>query len=214
MRRIIVIILIGIAMSMEINISKAQPVSYLRDPYKNRQLENMVFMRWGSFRPRWYYILFHNQYRRGPDRRTLLQLAPTDLILIQTRNKSEDTEEESKQLFDMQTMDALNRAAETHYHLHFSTVFQKLNTDIDLLIAEGIAMGADPSATASFVKEKERLNGEIGIIRDGWLEKGDSAEAMKDIETDLRSLKSRLIRFNYLQSVSKKYHNITKPDDL
>ncbi len=35
------------------------------------RLENMVFMLWGGFRLNWYYILFHNKYRKGTDRRTI-----------------------------------------------------------------------------------------------------------------------------------------------
>jgi hypothetical protein len=50
-------------------------------------------------------------------------------------------------------------------------------------------LSTDPSAIQSFRKELERLNNEIEIIRKGWLERGDSAEAMKDIELDLQSLK-------------------------
>ena len=70
--------------------SQAQVVSIVKDRYKTRQLENMVFMRWGGFRPKWYYFLFHNKYRKGPDRRTMLQLLPTDLVIRQTKEKSEE----------------------------------------------------------------------------------------------------------------------------
>jgi hypothetical protein len=68
----------------------------VRDPYKQRQLENMVFMRWGGFKPKWYYFLFHNKYRKGPDRRTILQLVPTDLVIGQTKEKSEEEGEDAE----------------------------------------------------------------------------------------------------------------------
>ena len=199
--------IVTLLFALQMHQSAAQPVAIVRDPYKNRQLENMVFMRWGDFRPRWYYFLFHNKYRNGPDRRTLLQLAPTNLVLIQTRDKSEETEEETTQMHDMQTLDALNRLSETHYHLHFKALFQQLNKEIDQLIAGAESMGAHPDATGAFIKEQLRLNGEIEIIRNGWLEKGESAEAMQEIEADFRTLKSRISRFNYLHSIGMKYQS-------
>jgi hypothetical protein len=213
MRTILFKAVITVLFALQMQQSAAQPVAIVRDPYKNRQLENMVFMRWGDFRPRWYYLLFHNKYRRGPDRRTLLQLAPTDLVLIQTRNKSEETEDETTQMHEMQTIDALNRLSETHYHLHFKALFQQLNAEIDQLITIAVSIGAHPAATGSFIKEQQRLNGEIDIIRNGWLEKGESVEAMQEIEADFRTLKGRISRFNYLHAIGMKYQHATlKPD--
>ena len=82
---IIILLILGFKMS-----SHGQAVSVVKDPYKQRQIENMVFMRWGGFKPKWYYFLFHNKYRKGPDRRTILQLVPTDLVIRQTEEKSEE----------------------------------------------------------------------------------------------------------------------------
>ncbi|MCK5702566.1 MAG: hypothetical protein KAI29_15485, partial [Cyclobacteriaceae bacterium] len=87
-------------------------------------------------------------------------------------------------------------------------LFEKLNRDIDALIARGITINTHASAIQSFRMEQDRLNGEIKIIRKGWLEKGDSAEAMKEIEKDLRSLKSNLIKFINLQTINQKYLSI------
>ncbi|EJF07896.1 hypothetical protein [Pontibacter sp. BAB1700] len=49
-----------------------QPVNSKNTRY---QLEREVVTRWGKFNPKWYFILFHNKYRKGPDRRNMLQLA-------------------------------------------------------------------------------------------------------------------------------------------
>jgi septation ring formation regulator EzrA len=168
----------------------------------------MVFMRWGGFRPKWYYILFHNKYRKGPDRRTMLQLVPTDLVIRQTKDKSDEEKDDVEIMFSEETWDAINRASETHYHVHFKPLFDKLNRDIDALIARGITINTHADAIQSFRMEQERLNGEIEIIRKGWLEKGDSAEAMKAIEKDLRSLKGNLIKFMNLQTINQKYLSI------
>lgn len=188
--------------------SQAQAFSIVKDRYKSRQLENMAFMRWGGFRPKWYYILFHNKYRKGPDRRTLLQLAPTDLVIRQTMEKSEEEKEDVEIIYEEEIWDAINRASETHYHIHFKPLFEKLNQDIDALIARGITINTHTDAIQAFRKEQDRLNGEIEIIRSGWLEKGDSAEAMTAIEKDLRSLKGSLIKFMNLQTIHQKYQNI------
>ena len=206
LRIVTILILLGSIMFSQY--SQAQAVSIVKDRYKSRQLENMVFMRWGGFRPKWYYILFHNKYRKGPDRRTMLQLVATDLVIRQTAEKSEEEKEDVEIMFSEETWDAINRASETHYHLHFKPLFEKLNRDIDALIARGITINTHASAIQSFRMEQDRLNGEIKIIRKGWLEKGDSAEAMKEIEKDLRSLKSNLIKFINLQTIHQKYLSI------
>ena len=204
----IVTIFILLGSIMDTHYSKAQVVSIVKDRYKSRQLENMVFMRWGGFRPKWYYILFHNKYRKGPDRRTMLQLVAADLVIRQTLEKSEEEKEDVEIMFSEETWDAINRASEMHYHLHFKPLFGKLNRDIDALIARGITINTHVDAIQSFRKEQERLNSEIEIIRKGWLEKGDSAEAMKSIEKDLRSLKRNLIKFMNLQTINQKYLSI------
>jgi FtsZ-binding cell division protein ZapB len=180
----------------------------VRDPYKQRQLENMVFMRWGGFKPKWYYFLFHNKYRKGPDRRTILQLVPTDLVVGQTKEKSEEEGEDAEIMYTQEIWDATNRQLDLHYTFHFKPIFEKLNQDIIQLIDRANSLSADPSAIQSFRKELERLNNEIEIIRNGWLERGDSAEAMKDIELDLQSLRGRIIRFNQLQEINFHYSTI------
>ena len=138
----------------------------------------------------------------------MLQLVPTDLVIRQTEEKSEDEKEEVGELYTMEFWDAMNRFSETHYYLHFKPLFEKLNNEIDALIARGITINTRADAIQSFRKEQERLNGEIEIIRQGWLEKGDSAEAMEAIEQDFRSLKGNLIKFINLQTINQKYLSI------
>jgi hypothetical protein len=177
----------------------------VRDPYKQRQLENMVFMRWGGFKPKWYYFLFHNKYRKGPDRRTLLQLLPSDAVIRLNKEKTEDEADEVLEMYAMQYYDAANRGLELHYHFHFKQIFDVLNEEIDQLRNQAIELNTEPKAVQSFTKEQERLNNEIEIIRQGWLEKGDSVEAMKELENDLRALKGNLIKFVKLQNINQKY---------
>ena len=192
-----------------IAISETQgQISIVRDPYVKLQLENMVFIRWGKFRPRWYYFVFHNKYRKGPDRRTLLQLIPTAAVVQITKEKSEEEAEEVEELYHMQNWDAINRSLEIHYHLHFKPIFETLNEDIDELISRVTELGTEPDAIQSFVSEQSRLKGETEIIRQGWLEASDSARAMAAIEKDLRVLKGNLMKFAKLQSINRKYLTI------
>ncbi len=204
MRGIILLIFILLANAP----SKGQGVRKVKDKYVQRQLENMVIMRWGGFKPKWYYILFHNKYRKGPDRRTILQLAPTNAAVRLTETKSKEEQEDVKSMYEQQSWDALNRASELHYHLHFKKIFDGLNKDINNLKLKAVSLKSAPSAVLSFEQEQERLNGEIDIIRKGWLEKGDSAEAMKWVENDFRTLKISLIKFVHLQAIGQKYQNI------
>jgi excinuclease UvrABC nuclease subunit len=202
------IVLIAFILTVGLTHITAGQVAVVRDPYKQRQLENMVFMRWGGFKPKWYYFLFHNKYRKGPDRRTLLQLLPTDAVIRVNKEKSEDEEDEVVEMYAMQYYDAANRGLELHYHFHFKQIFDNLNEEIDQLRNQAIGLNTDPKAVQSFTKEQERLNNEIEIIRQGWLEKGDSAEAMKELENDLRALKGNLIKFVKLQNINQKYSAI------
>jgi excinuclease UvrABC nuclease subunit len=202
------IVLIAFILTVGLTHITAGQVAVVRDPYKQRQLENMVFMRWGGFKPKWYYFLFHNKYRKGPDRRTLLQLLPTDAVIRVNKEKSEDEEDEVVEMYAMQYYDAANRGLELHYHFHFKQIFDVLNEEIDELRNQAIELNTEPKAVQSFTKEQERLNNEIEIIRQGWLEKGDSVEAMKEIENDLRTLKGNLIKFVKLQNINQKYSAI------
>ena len=111
-------------------------------------------------------------------------------------------------MYEEQAWDAINRQQELHYVIHFKPIFEKLNQDINGLIAKAISIRSDPDAIQSFRTEQERLNGEIEIIRTGWLEKGDSGEAMKAIESDLRRLKGDMLKFNTLQTINQKYQSI------
>jgi excinuclease UvrABC nuclease subunit len=202
------IVLIAFILTVGLTHITAGQVAVVRDPYKQRQLENMVFMRWGGFKPKWYYFLFHNKYRKGPDRRTILQLLPTDAVIRLNKEKSEDEADEVVEMYAMQYYDAANRGLELHYHFHFKQIFDVLNEEIDELRNQAIELNTEPKAVQSFTKEQERLNNEIEIIRQGWLEKGDSVEAMKEIENDLRTLKGNLIKFVKLQNINQKYSAI------
>lgn len=188
--------------------SHGQAVTQVKDKYVQRQHENMVYMRWGDFKPKWYYILMHNNYRKGPDRRTLLQLLPTNAAVGITETKSKAEQENVKTMYEEQSWDALNRASELHYHLHFKKIFDSLNKDINDLKLKAVSLNSALAALQAYEKEQERLNGEIEIIRKGWLEKGDSAEAMKWIENDFRTLKINLVKFVHLQIIGQKYQNI------
>jgi hypothetical protein len=117
------IVLIAFILTVGLNHITAGQVAVVRDPYKQRQLENMVFMRWGGFKPKWYYFLFHNKYRKGPDRRTLLQLLPTDAVIRLNKEKTEDEADEVVEMYAMQYYDAANRGLELHYHFHYKQIF-------------------------------------------------------------------------------------------
>ena len=75
-------------------------ISTAQSPVNNegvrRQLESMVMTVWSKkhFRPKLYYSLFHNKYRKGEDRRYILQLAPT--LATSKLNKDETTEENNE----------------------------------------------------------------------------------------------------------------------
>lgn len=102
-----------------------------------RQVESMVVTKWSKryFRPKLYYQLVHNAYRRGRDRRLIHHLAPT---LVAAKNAHNETEDEANEV-DKDWQDELAIAADkefnTKYNLlyrdHFNELFLKLYS-IDL----------------------------------------------------------------------------------
>lgn len=185
--------------------SAAQTVVPVVSRHTRRQLESMVFLKWDKdyFRPQWYYILFHNRYRTGPDRRTMLQLVPTAASVEISEEESEKQQEDAETVAHQELMDAVNRQAETHYHLYFKKKFDDLNQEIDNLLVECINENMPTDAVQKLGFEQIRLNDNLHIIREGYLQKGDSAEAMEEIEADLITLKlkiTRLLRYIKIQN--------------
>lgn len=177
----------------------------VNDKYKRRQLESMVVTRWGKFTPNWYYVLFHNKYRKGEDRRTMLQLAPTLAAVDITKGQSDEEKEDTNQLFDQSVSLQANIEMELPYHLYFEPKFSTLRAELETLLISCIYMQVDGTAISAFHSERDRLFGQITIIRDGRLTNGEAFEAYAEIERELMQLRGMIHSYIHHQEVLFKF---------
>ncbi len=191
-----------------LTLQKGHCQQLVRDRYKQRQLESMVVTRWGKFIPKWYYFLFHNKYRKGEDRRTMLQLLPTIASVSITEDQSKQEKEDTQALFDQSIYVNTNRILQPVYFLQFKPKFQQLNTDISQKIEKVTMQGADQTALIAFKEEQERLNDQIEILRKGFLDQGESAEGYAEIEAELRKLKGMIMRYSNHQDILNKFSQL------
>jgi hypothetical protein len=179
----------------------------VNDKYKRRQMESMVITRWGKFKPKWYYILFHNKYRKGEDRRTMLQLFPTIASITITEEQSNTEKEDTDQLYQHALWITSNRTLEPVYHLYYKPRFHELNQEIDMLIAGAQQENVDPNVIDTFQFEQSRLNEQVDILRKGFLEQGQSSKGMEEIEQELKRLKGMVHKYLEHQHTLNKYTN-------
>ena len=182
--------------------------SIVEDKYKKRQLESMVVTRWGKFIPRWYYVLFHNKYRKGEDRRTILQLAPTIISTEINRAQSEDTEEDGQVLFEQASWEELNIIMEAPYTLHYKKKLAELNAEINLYLQQLPLLNADAESLEEVSMEQARINDHVRILREGRLTPAELGEALAGTEQELRDLRNRLTRYISFLQISNKYRKL------
>jgi hypothetical protein len=197
--------LITILLLSSLTIYRAHAQAIVRDKYKRRQMESMVVTRWGKFIPKWYYILFHNKYRKGEDRRTMRQLLPGMAAVAVTEAQSTKEKVDSDQLFEHALWMEANIEAELPYHLYFEPKFNRLNAEIQALIIKAIAINTDPAVTDTFQSEAARLNGQTAIIRKGMHTNGESSDAYSEIESELIRLKGMIHKYIRHQTIVNKY---------
>ena len=200
MRKIIFILFINIFTTQ---VAFGQQI--VNDKYKRRQMESMVITRWGKFKPKWYYILFHNKYRKGEDRRTMLQLLPTIASITITEEQSNQEKEDTDQLYQQALWITSNRTLGPVYHLYYKPKIQKLNLEIDILITRSQQENVDPTVIETFQYERTRLNEQIDILRKGFLSQGESTKGMEEIEQELKRLKGMIHSYRNHQRILNKY---------
>lgn len=176
----------------------------VNDKNKRQQVEREVFVRWNKFSPAWYYTLFFNKYKKG-DKRNMLHLAPT---LASLELNSDESQQESKDLTDVQDYHVdqqANTIAESHYYLHFEQVIDKLDDKFNLLFFDCQANEVEEFYLIKFEQEKEMLHEFLKAVREGNVVKGESADAMDQIQQDYRTLLEAMVITADLYKVKKKY---------
>ena len=197
------IILILFAFILSAQIAFGQQI--VNDKYKRRQMESMTVTRWGKFIPKWYYILFHNKYRKGEDRRNMWQLLPTMASIAITEEQSNTEKEDTDQLYQQALWITSNRTLEPVYHLYYKPKIRELNLDIDALITSSLREHVDRTVIETFQFERTRLNEQVDILRKGFLSQGESEQGLKEIEQELKQLKGMIQKYLSHQRILNKY---------
>lgn len=180
-----------------------QPVNSKNTRY---QLEREVITRWGKFNPKWYFILFHNKYRKGPDRRNMLQLAPTMALLNQNRVKAEAQEEAVSQVFEQEMFKFADRSLNKGYHFLYKKKIDELNTALLGMNAEAVQAGVQADYILAIHAERDRINADIKIILDSYLDDAKKGEQLRVYIGELTALRND---FRRLISLFKTSLNLT-----
>ena len=188
-------------------VANAQAATQVNGRPVRRQLESMVFMKWDKkyFRPKWYYFLFHNKYRKGKDKRTILQLAPTAAFVRANKEKAEEQDEDTQEVGRQEGWSFVNHTANAHYRLIFRKKLDKLSDEITGLIGEGQSAGMENEVVVRLRQELERLEDEVEIIKEGYLNEGIKSEEFIRIEQEMKALKGFISELLYYYRLRSKY---------
>ncbi|WP_162056017.1 hypothetical protein [Pontibacter pamirensis] len=188
--------------------SRAQaPVSIVNSKHVRHQMEREVVTRWNKFDPKWYFILFHNKYRKGDDRRNMLQLLPTMAALQLNAAEAEREEEEVNTVWEQEMFKSADRSLNKSFHLLYAGKIGTLNTELDGLHGEAIAAGVDLDILLKIRQEKDRINADIEITKEAYEEDAVKAESFRGYLADMLTLRGYYRRIISLFNTT---NNLTK----
>lgn len=176
------------------------PVSIVDGKYTRYQLEREVVTRWGKFRPKWYFILFHNKYRKGEDRRNMHQLAPTMMALWGNLVNAEKQEENVAEVYEQEMYKAADRSLNKGYHLLYAPKFDRVYRELDALQLEAVAAGVDADMILKLRQARDRITADIELTRLAYEDDAVKGEAFRLYLQDLTALRGyyrRLINLFY-----------------
>ncbi|WP_181308821.1 hypothetical protein [Rufibacter sp. XAAS-G3-1] len=197
---------LSIALLLPLAESKAQ-VTPVESRNTKKQLEREVFVRWNrrDFDPRWYFILFHNSYRRGEDRRNMLQLAPTLAFIKVNEAKAEEQKDDVDIVYEQEMFKMADRSLNKSYYLLYEKKIKTLNTEIDLANAEAIDTGVAVEHILALMQEKERINADIDIAKDSYMDDALKTKVFRVCLEDLSKLRGYYRRLISIYKTSNKH---------
>ena len=188
--------------------SRAQaPVAIVDGKYVRHQLEREVVTRWNSFDPKWYFLLFHNKYRKGDDRRNMLQLLPTMAAVRLNAVEAEREEEEVNTVWEQELFKSADRSLNKSFHLLYAGKIGTLNSALDALHAEAMAAGVDVDIMLKLRQEKDRINADIGLTKEAYEEDAVKAASFRGHMADMLTLRGYYRRIITLFNTADKLSN-------
>ena len=197
----------GLSLAAPVEESRAQGVSIVDDKYVRHQMEREVVTRWNNFDPKWYFVLFHNKYRKGEDRRNMLQLLPTMAAVRGNLSAAEKEEEEVTVIWEQELFKGADRSLNKSFHLLYASKIGTLNAELDALQAEAIGAGVDLDILLKLRLEKDRINADIGLTKEAYEDDAVKAASFRGYLADLLTLRGyyrRIITlFNTTNNLAK-----------
>ncbi len=192
-------------------VALAQVPLPVQDNAVRLQIEREVFHRWNKFNPEWWFILFHNKYRKGEDRRNQIQLIKMMGALKLSENQSEQEHEHADTISVYEQAYLANVLAETHYHLYWKDVFEEFNTRFlkDMMACQ--QAGMPERDRQAFYTERRMLNEVLDILRKGSLSPGDQNEGMQHLQAEWASFLSGLNKARKMYATHQKFSEIPHP---
>ena len=183
------------------------PVSIVNSKHVRHQMEREVVTRWNKFDPKWYFILFHNKYRKGDDRRNMLQLLPTMAALRLNATEAEREEEEVTVIWEQELFKNADRSLNKSFHMLYGKKIATLNAALDALQAEAIAASVDLDTLLRLRQEKDRINADIDLTKEAYEDDAVKAKSFRGYLTDMLTLRGYYRR---IISLSNTTNNLSK----
>ncbi|MBS9767651.1 MAG: DUF5045 domain-containing protein [Flavobacteriaceae bacterium] len=166
------------------------------DEAKMRQIESMAFKKWSKsyFKPKWYYWLFHNQYRSGSDKRYIWQLSSIYETSELEEKEAKKAKKEVKKRFDYAVVDALDRKLNPKYNLFYK---DEVNESFQNLEKKGILFQTELM--------KNKVPNKFKIIAEHLLIIDDFKNRLKVIKKSYRPSAEKNENLDKLLDEIKKY---------
>ena len=182
----------------------AQTAVPVYSPNTRYQFEREVLTRWNKFNPKWYFILFHNSYRKGEDRRNIKQLLPLMAATRVTLSGAEQEEEDVDKVYNQEMFKMADRSLNKSFYLLYENKIKSINKSIALLNAEAIAAGVDLDILLALKAEQERITADIELTKEAYQNDSKKAEQFRIALSDLTALRGYYRRIINLFKTSNK----------
>lgn len=177
--------------------------------YVNDQLKRQVFIYWPNkkrkFKPRWYFWLFHNKYRKGPDRRNIWQLLPTVAFTTLNEQDSELEGEDVDVWYKQEVNKGLDRTLNKRWNIYEKKKFGEINVKIATQLEKSTSLNANTGFIFKVLNEQERINGDVKVIRDSYMDDAEKGEAYQNYLKELKTLSASIYNYNKALNLKETY---------
>lgn len=161
----------------------------VKDTPKRRQWNSVVYRKWSKsyFRPKWYYWLFHNRYRRGEDRRYIKQNLPniaTSAVQKRYVEIEKDSVTKTHDFYLKQDLDAIP-ANKLKYNLLIKDEYNELMKKLQALKVQDLILKCKSEFGTKFnieyYNEIQRIKERHDLILNSYRPSAEKIEELQDL---------------------------------